>query len=170
VPGTGISCPADRLQGARSASSRHAEGVDRRARILVTVGVLAALIAPVVLDRDDFPLSTYPMYARTRGESVALVTAQAVDAAGTRSALTLGVIGDSDDPLIVAGELRDAVRDDRADRRCEEIARRAARWDALPAGVVRVEVVTERHDVVDHVEGEPSLLDRTIHASCGVPT
>lgn len=148
---------------------RHAGGVGRRARILITSGVVAALLAPVVFDRDDFPLSTYPMYSRARGGAVTLATAQAVDQNGETSALTLGVIGDSDDPLIVAGELRDAIRDDRAGDRCEEIAQRAAMWGGLPAASVRIEVVTERHEVVVQVEGGQSLLSRTVHASCEVP-
>ena len=140
----------------------------RRARILITAGVAVALLAPVALDRDGFPLSTYPMYSRARGDAVTFATAQAVDADGVTSALTLGVIGDSDDPLIVAGELRDAIRDGRADERCEEIARRAARWSGLPTDSVTIEVVTERHDVVAQVEGDESVLDRTVHAACEV--
>lgn len=127
-------------------------------------------MAPVVLDRDGFPLSTYPMYSRTRGDAVTFATAQTVDAAGVTSRLTLAVIGDSDDPLVVAGELRDAIRDGRAGQRCEEIAARAARWDDLPPGSVGVEVVTERHDVVARVEGDASLLERTVHASCELPS
>ncbi len=111
------------------------------------------------------------MYSRARGEAVTFATAQAVDADGAMSPLTLEVIGDSDDPLIVAGELRDAIRDDRAAQRCEEIAQRAATWGGLPAGAdVTIEVVTERHDVVVQVEGGDSLLDRTVHASCEVPS
>jgi hypothetical protein len=35
---------------------------------------------------------------------------------------------------------------------------------------VSIEIVTERHDVVAQVEGSPSLLERTVHASCAVPT
>ena len=35
-------------------------------------------------------------------------------------------------------------------------------------GLVRIEVVMERHDVVAQVTGEPSLLDRTVHADCAV--
>ena len=141
----------------------------RRARILITAGVVGALVAPVVLDRDGFPLSTYPMYSRARGDAVTVATAQAVDASGTVATLTLGVIGDSDDPLIVAGELRDAIRDDRAQERCLEIALRAAEWDDLPPGTSTIDVVTERHDVVAQVEGSSSLLDRTVHASCPEP-
>lgn len=138
--------------------------------MLVTAGVVAALVAPVALDRDSFPLSTYPMYSRTRGRAVTFATAQAVEANGNASPLTLGVIGDSDDPLIVAGELRDAIRNDRADERCEDIARRAGVWSGLPAGAITIEVVTERHEVVVQVVGGDSLLERTVHASCTVPT
>lgn len=141
----------------------------RRARILITAGVLGALVAPVVLDSDGFPLSTYPMYSRARGDAVTFATAQAVDQTGMPTTLTLGVIGDSDDPLIVAGELRDAIRDGRAQERCVDIALRAADWDGLPSGTATIEVVTERHDVVAQVEGGSSLLDRTVHASCQVP-
>jgi hypothetical protein len=140
----------------------------RRARILITAGVVGALIAPVVLDRDGFPLSTYPMYSRARGDEVTFATAQAVDASGIAATLTLAVVGDSDDPLIVAGELRDAIRDGRAQDRCVEIALRAAEWDGLPPGTATIDVVTERHDVVARAEGASSLLDRTVHASCPV--
>jgi hypothetical protein len=141
----------------------------RRARVLITAGVLAALVAPVMFDRDGFPLSTYPMYSRARGDAVTFATAQAVDGAGTPTTLTLAVIGDSDDPLIVAGELRDAIRDGRAQQRCEEIAARAGRWAGLAPRATSIEVVTERHDVVAQVEGDESLLERTVHASCEVP-
>jgi hypothetical protein len=144
--------------------------VGRRTRILITVGVAGALVVPVLLDRDGFPLSTYPMYSRTRGDEVTFATAQTVDASGTTSALTLAVIGDSDDPLIVAGELRDAIGDGRAAQRCEEIAARAIRWGDLPSDSVGVEVVTERHDVVARAGGGASLVERTVHASCELPS
>jgi hypothetical protein len=142
--------------------------VDRNVRILVTAAVVGALVAPMMLDRDSFPLSTYPMYSRVRGQLVTLATAQAVDAEGTTSALTLHVIGDSDDPLVVAGELRAALRDGRAQQRCVEIADRAREWAGLPADVVAVEVVTERHDAVAQVRGESSLIDRTVQARCEI--
>jgi hypothetical protein len=140
----------------------------RRSRILITAGVVGALVGPVVLDRDGFPLSTYPMYSRARGDEVTFATAQAVDSSGTTSTLSLDIIGASDDPLIVAGELRDAIRDGRAEQRCEEIAERAAQSSGLPSGRITIEVVTERHDVVAQVEGAASLLERTVHASCAV--
>jgi hypothetical protein len=109
------------------------------------------------------------MYARARGVEVTFATARATTDDGEMSTLSLEVIGDSDDPLIVAGELRDAIRDGRAAQRCDEIARRASAWSGLPADGARIEVVTERHDVVVQVEGGDSLLDRRVHASCEVP-
>jgi hypothetical protein len=142
--------------------------VSRRTRIVITVGVAVALVVPVVLDRDNFPLSTYPMYSRARGDAVTFATAQAVDGSGATTTLTLGVIGDSDDPLVVAGELRGAISDGRASERCAEIAERAARWEGLPVGAVGIEVVTERHEVVARTEGVESLLERTVHATCEV--
>ena len=141
--------------------------------------VVAAMVAPVVLDRDDFPLSTYPMYSRARLREQSLVTAVGVDAAGDRSRLSLQVIGASDDPLIVAAELRSAIADHRADEQCAAIAARLAARAASPGATssgeggappstVAVEVVTERVDVVAEVLGEPSVLDRTVHARCDV--
>ncbi|MFN3255801.1 MAG: hypothetical protein ACE37B_08895 [Ilumatobacter sp.] len=138
--------------------------MQRRGRVFLTSLLVAALVAPVVLDRDGLPLSTYPMYSRARGESVSLVTANGLTAETDRIRLGLSVIGASDDPLVVAGELRAAVRAGRADARCAEIAERV---DA-DREIVSVEVVTERHDVVERTLGGESLIERTVHATCGV--
>lgn len=135
----------------------------------MTAAVTGALLLPVVIDRDGLPLSTYPMYSRTRGEQVSLVTARAVTGDGTVSTLSLGVIGESDDPLVVAGELRAAIRDGRAGQRCGEIAERTAGWSGVAADAVSVEIVTERHDVVARASGDASLVERTVHARCEVP-
>lgn len=140
----------------------------RRGRALVTGLVVGALVSPVVLDADSFPLSTYPMYSRVRGDEVTFVTAYGLDEEERSHRLSLGAIGDSDDPLIVAGELRAAISAGRAQERCDEIARRA------PASVdghdlVALEIVDERHDVLALAAGEPSLVDRRQHAVCDVP-
>ena len=139
------------------------------------VAVLVALAIPVVLDRDSFPLSTFPMYARTRSSEVALVTAQGVGGDGRIVALSLETIGASDDPLVVAGELRADVRLARADDRCRTIADRLEALDPDAVDLVdpdarieSVQVVTERHDVVEAVDGGRSLRERVVHARCPV--
>jgi hypothetical protein len=138
----------------------------RRARLLITGVVLALLLYPVAIDRDSHPLSTYPMYARTRAQESTIATAVGVSDDGERRPLTPTLIGDSDDPLVVVGQLRADISAGRADERCATIARRVAGRDDLDIGTI--EVVTERHDTVARVLGEPSLLDRDVHASCEV--
>lgn len=139
--------------------------MSRRIRASITLVVAVLLVAPVLLDRDGFPLSTYPMYARTRGDVVAFVTAYGVDESGQRHELSLAAIGESDDPLIVAGELRASIRAGSADRRCAEIAARV-NASRTSTQLRSVEVVTERYDVVDRVASETEPVDRTVHASC----
>lgn len=131
-----------------------------------TVVVVGVMLLPVVLDRDSFPLSTYPMYSRARTAEVTIPSAIGIDGSGGEHRLTLHVIGASDDPLIVAGELRTAIAQGRADDRCRAIADRAAESLVADLDLVRIEVVMERHDVVAQVAGEPSLLERTVHATC----
>ena len=128
----------------------------------ITVAVVGLMVAPVVFDHDSHPLSTYPMYSGARGREVTHpVGARHSPIREPSERLSLGVIGASSDPLIVAGELRTAIRNGRAVERCEEIA---ARVD--DPSIEAVAVVMERHDVVAQVEGEPSLLERTVHATC----
>ena len=69
-----------------------------------------------------------------------------------RRRLSMDVIARTDDPLIAASRVADAVAAGRADELCAEIAGRA------PSDVVAVIVVRERHDVVDGARGEDSLL------------
>lgn len=125
------------------------------------MAVVGLMVAPVVFDHDSHPLSTYPMYSSARGREVSIPSALGLTDQGGAEHLSLRVIGASSDPLIVAGELRAAIRNGRAVERCEEIAARVddPRVDA-------VAVVIERHDVVAQVQGEPSLIERTVHATC----
>ncbi len=136
-------------------------------RWLTTALVVAALIAPAIADRDGFPLATYPMYARSRGEVVALPTATGITATEERLRLSPQIIGDSDDPLIVSALLRDIVAagSPRIEEFCREIAGRS-----VEAGVSidRVELVTEAHNVVAHASDQPSLVSRQVHTTCEV--
>jgi hypothetical protein len=134
-------------------------------RRVVTVVVLAALLLPVIRDRDSFPLSTYPMYAFERPDVVAFPTAVGIDSEGVRHRLDLDLIGESDDPLIVASLVRQAVRagGGAATILCTEIAARAVQREL---GLTAIEVVTERHDVVARATDEPSLVSSERHASC----
>lgn len=132
----------------------------RLRRRLVTALVLLAVVSPVLRDRDSFPLSTYPMYATTRPEIVAFPTVAGYEAGGRRVRLSLQAIARTDDALIGQARVDQAIDEGRADALCAEVAGRVS--DA----VARVEVVTERHDVVDLATGQESLIDRDVHARC----
>lgn len=140
----------------------------RARRVAVTAGVLAALVGPVVIDRDSFPLSTYPMYSRARSSESTIVTAQGLRDDGTRRTLTPTLIGGSDDPLIVVGELRAALAAGRGDERCATIAARVGGRPSLD-DLDTIEIVSERHDTVRRTLGENSLIERSTRAECAVP-
>jgi hypothetical protein len=119
-------------------------------------------VVPAVTGRDSFPLSNYPMYADRGTRFRTLATAQGIDGNGVLHRLSLATIADTDDPLVAESSVADAIRSGRADTLCAQIAQRAAE------GLVRIEVVEERHDVVARTKHEDSLLERRITASCEV--
>ena len=119
-----------------------------------------AVVSPAIRDRDSFPLSTYPVYASAGSRTRTLATAFGVNADGTERRLSMSVIAATDDPLIAASRLADAIAAGDAVELCEQIARR------VPAGVAEVVVTSELHDVVEAARGAYSLLSRTVHARC----
>jgi hypothetical protein len=131
-------------------------------RRLAAAAVLVAVVWPAVRGRDSFPLSTYPMYAQTRGDVVSIATVVGVDDRGATHRLTLRDIANTDDPLVAESAVQRAIRSGQADQLCAEVATRV-RDDLL-----RLEVVAEQHDVVAHAEGDDSRQTRTVHASCEV--
>lgn len=139
-------------------------------RPAVSVAVVALVASPAIGQRDSYPLSTYPVYADARPAVADLPTAVGVTAAGERVRLSPTVIGASDDPLIVADRVGDAVAGGRAERLCRAIAGRAVADGAIAerAELTGVEVVTEEVDLVaTAADGAPPRA-RTVHAACPV--
>lgn len=147
-------------------------------RPVVSVAVVALVASPALRQSDSYPLSTYPVYADARPATAELPTAVGVTAGGDRIRLSPTVIGASDDPLIVADRVADAIAGGRADRLClaiveraiaeRSIARRMAADRAGLATVEAVEVVTETVDLVATVAHGAPPLARTVHAACPV--
>ncbi len=136
-------------------------GRQRWVRRLVTLALLSALFSPVLRDRDGLPLSTYPMYAGTRSNTVGFVTVRAFTASGEPEQLSMFTIARTRDPLIAESFLTDSVRRGDADQLCADVALRA------DEPVTRIEVATERFDVAERSSGDPPF-DRIVHASCAV--
>jgi len=126
----------------------------------VTLIVLLAVVSPALRDRDSFPLSTYPMYAHTRADTAEFSTVVGVDARGSRVPLSLSAIAGTDDALIGQARVRRAIEAAQHGALCADVAER------VPDEIDRLEVVTERHELVALVRGEASLIDRTLHATC----
>jgi hypothetical protein len=131
-------------------------------RRLVTLGLVAALVSPAIRNHDSLPLSTYPMYSSTRTNLSSYVTATAIDQDRQASTLSALTIAGSRDRLIAQSFLNDAVRRGDATRICAEIAER------VDPELAAVEIATERHDTIARLNGDASLVEREVHASCEV--
>ena len=136
----------------------------RRLRLAALVVGVVVLISPVLRGRDGFPLSTYPVYSSVRPDVATFATAHGERADGSMRRLSMDAIARTDDPLIAASRLSDAVGAGRADAVCAEIAARA------PGDVVTVVVVRERHDIVAAARGDDSVLESEELARCAVPS
>ena len=133
-----------------------------RFRIVVTSAVLAAVVAPAVVDRASFPLSTYPIYAHARDRGLTVQVVSVIGSDGVRRPAGLDAIARTDDPLIAQSRIDRAVRDGTADQLCATIARRIG-----TVGHV-VEISTDRYDLVDLLRDDAPPLDRRVVARCEV--
>lgn len=125
----------------------------------MTVVVVAIGIVPVALDRDSFPLSTYPMFSSRRTSSESVDTAVRVIDGATRRLTPIDIAG-TDEVIIAAEVVSNSIRRGEADRLCVEISER---FD----GTGRIEIVTERYDALRWYAGDRAPISREIHAVCG---
>jgi hypothetical protein len=137
-------------------SVRLRRGVRRLAMIVAP----AALMIPAVSGKDSFPVSTYPMYAFLRSPSDRFQAVLGVDSAGVTRPLPMGLVADTNDPLIAESLIAQAIGTESAARLCERVAAR------VDGDIDRVLVVEEVHNVIDRLRGLASVQERVIHASC----
>jgi hypothetical protein len=120
----------------------------------VSVAAIAAVASPVLRDpargdSDGFPLSTYPMFARSRPTVLELDYALGIPAAGAPHFLAPRLIGSREvlqARAIVARAMRGGPQAQA--ELCADIAARVAADEAL-ADVVHVALVRGRHDAVE---------------------
>lgn len=130
-------------------------------RTVATMLLVAALAIPAVRDGDGVPLSSYSMYARARSDIIEFVVPIGLDATGSDRELSTTTIASTNDPLIAESFLRDEVAAGRVEQLCQQIASRIS-----DTALVAVEIRSERHDVVNRVLGEPSLIEQQVLARC----
>jgi hypothetical protein len=137
----------------------------RRWAVLAASAVAAVATAlPGITDRDSFPLSSYPMFSENRGRVADIDTAVGRDDADEVVRLSPQVIAGGAEVILAAETVSKSIRRGDTDDLCHEIAARAN-----PDDVRRIEVVTERHDVIAWFAGNEESLDRRVHATCEVP-
>jgi hypothetical protein len=135
------------------------------AAVIVVVGVV-----PLALDRDSFPLSTYPMFSTRRGTDEVVDTAVVVEADGTVRRLDPQRIAGTEEIILATATVGQAISSGTTETLCAEIAARVARGaEASSNGPRTVQVVTERFDALAWYEGDRTPLERRVHSECPVP-
>jgi len=139
--------------------------VRTRARGALVAVVLVVGLLPAVLDRDSFPLSTFPMFSSRRSTVEPVDTAVAV-AGAEQWWLSPELIADTDEPIQATGAVSDAIDQGTTAELCADIAKRVA--DDGPPEATAVEVITARYDAVHWFHGDRTPLGRVVHARCEV--
>lgn len=138
----------------------------RRVASVVSVAAILVVLLPAWLERDSYPLSTYPMFSYRRDRVAVIDTAVGFETDGRRVRLTPTIIAGGSEVIHAAVAVSTAIEQGDADALCHEIAARAtARRPAL----VRIQIVSETHDVVTYFAGDPTPRSSVVHATCEMP-
>jgi hypothetical protein len=134
---------------------------------LVGCGLVVAAALPAFgsANRDAYPLSTYPMFARKLGKPQMSVV-ERLDEKGRAKRLSHEVFGGSE-VMQAHRTLRHAVRKGpkAADELCRSIARRIAAREQGKRPV-RLRIVRARFDPVAYFSGRPEPEAREVVADC----
>jgi hypothetical protein len=125
--------------------------------------VLVVGVVPLALDRDSFPLSTYPMFSSRRTSTESVETAIIVDASGRITRIDPSDIAGTDEVILAAVTVSDALRDETTDLLCQDIVERLG--DRLSAAA-QVQIVTEVYDAIEWYRGERTPLSTVVHTDC----
>ena len=137
----------------------------RRVASVVSVVAIVAVLLPAWIERDSYPLSTYPMFSYRRDRVAVVDTAVGYETTGRRVRLTPTIIAGGSEVIHAAVTVSTAMAQGDTDALCREMAARArSRRPAL----VRIEVVSETHDVITYFEDDWTPVSVVVHASCEV--
>jgi hypothetical protein len=139
----------------------------RQFAAVASIALVAAAASPVLRDPldDGFPLSTYPMFARERGRTIAVAYPIGRTADGGRRVLEPRFVGTTE-VLQALTLVDDALASDGGDALCARIARAVGR-DRGYRDVVAIELVVGTHDAVDYLVRD-RVGDESVRARCGV--
>ena len=140
---------------------------------LFCVGMIAATLAPVAENwrekpNDGFPLSYYPMFSQSRGDSYVVSYIVGVDANGERRKLSHKLAGTGGFNQ-TRRQLNKFVREKRADELCRNIAAKIATDDRPDyTDVVEARIVTGTYHFADYFAGNTAPAKERIRATAKV--
>ena len=147
----------------------------RHLAAMVSIGLCGAALEPVLRDpgdpdSDDFPLSTYPMFAAPRPTELTMAWARGVAADGRTRALAPAHLGTGEVMQAFATLQRAASSGPAGGAAlCRAIAARVA-GDAARADVTEIELVVGTYDAVRWLAGAAEAMpDESVLARCRVP-
>ena len=136
----------------------------------VGIGGTLAVLSPLVADAeaDSFPISSYPMFARPRGQpTLHALIGRTAD--GLERRLPPEVVGSSEVLQTKVLIQRSVEAGPRAMQElCEAVAQRVAAMSD-GNGLRRIELVRRRYDPIAYFEQGPVPLEQERLSSCAVP-
>lgn len=141
---------------------------------VVSIAAIIVVMFPVVQNwrerpKDSFPLSYYPMFTASRGEVARVTYLVGVDPDGHQQPLHYTFVGKGG--LNQVRRQINRMKDEgRADKLCEEVARKLARRKSKRyRNMTEVRVVTGHFNFNDYFRaGKKAPLKEIVHATCRV--
>ncbi|MGH8903231.1 MAG: hypothetical protein ACRDYA_16570 [Egibacteraceae bacterium] len=145
---------------------------DRPLASVISVGLVAAVLVPVVQNwrsspRDSFPLSYYPMFTAKRKARMRVTHFVGLDGDGRRVHLPHDVAG-SGGLNQLRKQIRRTVERGNAEDLCRAAAERVARRRRYQ-GVIAVQVVTGTYRPTTYFAGQREPDKEVVHACAPVP-
>jgi hypothetical protein len=137
--------------------------------VAVGIGATALVLSPLTaMDSDSFPISSYPMFARPRGQpTLYSMLARAAD--GSERRLAPSLLGSSE-VLQAKVLIQRSVEQGPAATRalCQSVAERIAA-EPEASDLLSVEIVRRRYDPVAYFVQGPEPLEQERVEGCSVP-
>lgn len=144
--------------------------LERAMALVVGLGATLAVLSPLfAMDGDSFPISSYPMFARPRGQPT-LYAAVARAADGSELRLPPSAIGTSEvlqSKVLIQRSVEQGPEATLA--LCQSIAARIAGLREF-AGLRSVEIVRRRYDPIAYFVTGPEPLEQERLQSCNLPS
>jgi hypothetical protein len=144
--------------------------LERGVALVVGLGTSLAVLSPLVaMDGDSFPISSYPMFARPRGQPT-LYAAVGRAADGSEHRLPASAIGSSEVLQTKVLIQRSVERGPEATLAlCQSIAQRIA-GSPWAAALRSVEIVRRRYDPIAYFVTGPEPIEQERLQTCKLPS